>query len=83
MIVKISLNMLHVEHCAEWYISNEIIPMEEHLREVLIHYFIMKKTPAKTYGIFCEANSEHAPSQDTCESWFKRFRNDDFSVKDK
>nr|KAF6290916.1 hypothetical protein mMyoMyo1_009310 [Myotis myotis] len=30
-----------------------------------------------------EAYGEHAPSQDTCERWFKRFESDDFDAKDK
>ena len=60
---------------------SKFIPGIEHLREVLIHYFIMKKTPAESYRILCEAYGEHKPTQDACERWFERFRNGDFRVK--
>ena len=43
----------------------------------------MKKTPAESYRIVCEVYGEHTPSHDTYERCFKRFRNDDFSMKDK
>ncbi|XP_070271023.1 bromodomain-containing protein 8 isoform X5 [Myotis yumanensis] len=56
---------------------------KKHLREVLIHYFILKKSAAESYHILQEAYGEHAPSQGTCERWFKRFKRDDFDVKDK
>ena len=59
------------------------MPKKEHLREVLIHYFILKKSAAESYRILHEAYGKHAPSQDTCERWFKRFKSDDFNVKDK
>lgn len=61
----------------------EIRTKKDHLREVLIHYFILKKTAAQTYRILVEAYGEHAPSQDTCERWFNRFKTGDFDVKDK
>ena len=51
--------------------------------EVLIHYFILKKSAAESYHIFREAYGEHAPYQHTCEHWFKCFKGDDFYVKDK
>nr|KAF6300627.1 hypothetical protein mMyoMyo1_009097 [Myotis myotis] len=59
------------------------VPKKEHLGEVLIHYFILKKSAAESYRILWEAYSEHAPSQDTCECCFKCFKSDDFNVKDK
>ena len=43
----------------------------------------MKKSAAESYRILREAYGEHAPSQDTCERWFKCFKSDDFDVKDK
>lgn len=60
----------------------KFIPGKQHLREVMIHYYIMGKTATETYRIFCKVYGEHAPSQDTCERWFKRFKNDDFRVTD-
>ena len=57
------------------------MPKKEHLREVLTHYFILKKSAAESYRMLQEAYGEHAPSQDTCERWFKCFKNDYFNVK--
>jgi len=54
---------------------------KEYLREVLIHYFILKKSAAESQ--LSEAYDEHAPSQDTCERRFKRFKSGDFDVKDR
>ena len=51
--------------------------------EVLIHYFILKKTAAQIYRTLVEAYNEHAPSRDTRERWFNRFKIADFGVKDK
>nr|KAF6360078.1 hypothetical protein mMyoMyo1_011036 [Myotis myotis] len=59
------------------------MPKKEYLREVLIHYFILKKSAAESYRILQEACGKHAPSQDTCERWFKCFKSEDFDVKDK
>lgn len=48
----------------------------------MLHYFIMGKTAAEAYRILCKVYVEHAPSQTTCERFFKRFKNDNFSIKD-
>nr|KAF6296067.1 hypothetical protein mMyoMyo1_009189 [Myotis myotis] len=61
---------------------SNFVPKKEHLLEVIIHYFILKKSAAESYNILREAYGEHAPSQNTCERWFKRFKSDDFDVKD-
>ncbi|XP_059544812.1 ecotropic viral integration site 5 protein homolog isoform X2 [Myotis daubentonii] len=42
-----------------------------------------EKSAVESYRILQEAYGEHAPSQDTCERWFKCFKCDDFDVKDK
>ena len=62
---------------------SKFVPKKDHLREVLLHDFVLKKSAAESYRILQEAYGEHAPSQDTCERWFKRFKSDDFDVKDK
>lgn len=62
---------------------SKFLPSKEHLREVLIHYFVLKKSPAESHRILVEAYGEHALSVATCERWFKRFKSGDFSVKDK
>nr|KAF6341432.1 hypothetical protein mMyoMyo1_011863 [Myotis myotis] len=54
------------------------VPPNECLWEVLIHYF-----EEKCYWMLWEAYGEHAPSQDTCDHGFQRFKSDDFDVKDK
>nr|KAF6369023.1 hypothetical protein mMyoMyo1_010429 [Myotis myotis] len=59
------------------------VPNKEHLREVLICDFILKKSAAESYCIPREAYGEYASSQDTCERWFKCFKSVGFDVKDK
>ena len=36
-----------------------------------------------SYRLLREAYGEHAPSQDTCERWFRRFKSGDFDIADK
>lgn len=60
---------------------SNFIPNKEHLRTVLLHYFILKKKPAETYCILQDAYGEHAPSQNTCERWFNRFKGGDFGLE--
>lgn len=59
------------------------IPSKHHLLEVLLHYFISKKSAAETYRMLVEVYGDHAPFNTTCKEWFQRFRNDDFDVGDK
>jgi len=47
---------------------------------MLLHYFLMKKKAAETYRLLLEVYGEHAPSQDTCERWFNRFKNGNFGL---
>lgn len=63
-------------------ISN-FVPERRHLREVLLHYFFLKKSAAESHRLLVEAYKEHAPSISMCEKWFKRFRNNDFDLDDK
>lgn len=62
---------------------SNFVPTKQHLREVLLHYFILKKSAAETYRILLEAYGDDAPSSTTCKEWFQRFKNGDFDVKDK
>ena len=48
-----------------------------HSRRALIFYFHLKKTAAESYQLLQESCGEHAPSQDTCERWFRRFKSGD------
>ena len=47
----------------------------------LIFCFHLKKTAAESYRLLREAHSEHAPSLDTCERWFRRFKSGDFDTR--
>ena len=64
---------------------SEFISKKQHLREVLLHYFILKKSDVETH--FCrllvDIYGEHAPSKTNCKEWFRRFNSDDFDVRDK
>lgn len=57
-------------------------PKKEHLREVLLHYFLAKKTGAEAHRILVEVYGEHALSKTTCRDWFRRFKRGNFDVKD-
>ena len=59
------------------------VPTKQHLREVMLSNFIQKKTAAETYRFLLQIYGEHSPSQNTCEYWFRRFKNNDFDVSDK
>lgn len=59
------------------------VPKKRHLREVLLHYFFLKKSAAEAHRLLVEAYNEHAPSVSMCERWFKQFKDGDFSVEDK
>lgn len=62
---------------------SKFVPSKEHSRTALIFCFHLKKTAAESYRLLREAYGEHAPSQDTCERWFRRFNHGDFDVADK
>jgi transposase len=59
------------------------VPEKHHLREVLLHYFILKKSAAESHRMLVEAYGIHALSETTCRDWFRRFKNKDFDVEDK
>ena len=59
------------------------MPKKEHLREVMLHYFLMKKSAAETARILGGVYRDHAPSEKICQRWFGRFRSGDFDVNDK
>lgn len=62
---------------------SKFVPSKEHLRTALIFCCHLNKTAAESYRLLQEAYAEYAPSQDTCERWFRRFKNGDFDVSDK
>ncbi|EGI59188.1 Mariner Mos1 transposase [Acromyrmex echinatior] len=62
---------------------SKFISKKQHLREVLLHYFILKKSAAETHRLFVDIYGEHAPSKTSCKEWFRRFNSGDFDVCDK
>ena len=41
-------------------------PKKQHLREILLHYFILKKSAAETHRLLVDIYGEHAPSKTSC-----------------
>jgi len=62
---------------------SEFILKKLNLREVLLHYFILKKSATETHRLLVNIYGEHAPSKTSCKEWFRRFNSDDFDVRDK
>jgi len=60
------------------------IPEKQHLRKIMFHYYIAKKTVAETYRLLVEIYVEHPPSITSCKDWFGLFRygNYDTKIKD-
>lgn len=54
-----------------------------YLPEILLHYFIQKKSAAEAQGILVVTYGEHALSEATRRGWFARFKNNDFDLEDK
>jgi len=50
---------------------------------MLLHYFDVKKTAAKTHHLLSNVYGDETPSERTFRIWFERFRNCDFDVRDK
>ena len=59
----------------------KFIPNKKHLWTALIFCFHLKKTAAESYRLLREAHGEHAPSQDMCERWLRRFQSGDFDTR--
>ena len=50
---------------------------------VLIFCFHLEKTAAESHRLVREVYGKRAPSQDTCERWFRRFKSGDLDKKTK
>lgn len=61
---------------------SNFVPTKRHLRKVLLHYFILKKIAAESYCLLVKAYSEHSLAENTCREWFRKFKSNDFDVKD-
>ena len=59
------------------------LPINRHLREVLIFFFHSKKTGAKTHRELQKVYGDTALSGTTCRDWFRRFKDGDFDVVDR
>ena len=59
------------------------VPNSYRLREVLLHYFIPKKTAAESHRILVKVYGEHALSETMCSDWFRRFKSGDFDLSNK
>ncbi len=62
---------------------SNFVPTKQHLREVLFFFFNQKKKAAENFRLLQETYDKHAPTQSSCENWFKRFKSSDFDVSDK
>lgn len=58
-------------------------PSKQHLREVLIFLFNLNKNASQARELLVEAYPNSKIEVRTCQNWFKRFREGDFSVEDK
>ena len=59
---------------------SKFVPNSHDSREVLLHYFISKKTAAESRHIFVKVYGEHALSEITCRDWSRRFKSGDFDL---
>ena len=62
---------------------SDFVPKKVYLWEILLHYFIQKKSAAETHRILVETYSDHALLEIICRDWFKFFKFNDFDVEDK
>jgi len=62
---------------------SDFIPTKQHLREVLIYLFNLKKSAYVSHQLLVNTYGDHALSKSTCEFWFRRFKSGDFDVSDK
>ena len=58
-------------------------PNSHHLRQVLLHYFISKKTAAESHRILMSLWWTFALSETTYRDWFWRFKSGDFDLSKK
>lgn len=59
------------------------VPTKQHLRKVLLHYFLQDKKGADAFQILVEIYGDNALAKTTAKDWYLRFKNGDFDVRDK
>ena len=62
---------------------SNFVPNSHYLPEVLLYYFISKKTAAESHRILVKVYGEHALSETTCRDWFQHFKSGDFDLTKK
>ena len=60
---------------------SNFVPGNYDLWTALIFYYHLKKTAAESHRMLVEAYSEHALGKSQCFEWFKKFKSDDFDVR--
>ena len=89
-IVKITWNIQYLRvnslvHVA-FFIKSKMSGFEatkQHMREVLLFCFNLKKCAAECHRLLQEAYGEYALSETTCRDWLRRFKSGNFDLKDK
>ncbi|GJQ81923.1 hypothetical protein Trydic_g20391 [Trypoxylus dichotomus] len=61
--------------------SNSVL--NNHLQELLIFFFHLKKTAAEVHRELHKVYGDAALSKTTCSDWFRRFKDGDFDVDDR
>lgn len=59
---------------------SSFVPKKHHLRVVLLHHFLSKKSAAATHRILGIVYGDHALAEQTCRWWFSRFKSGNFDI---
>jgi len=59
------------------------LPNIEHMREVLLFCFNLKKSFAKSHYMLLKIYGDRALSETTCRDWFRQFKDRNFDLSDK
>ena len=57
------------------------MPTNYELRTALVFCYHLKKTAAESYRMLVQAYGEHALGKTQCFEWFKKFKSDNFDVR--
>jgi len=60
---------------------SNFVPGNYDLRTALIFCYHLKKTAAESHRMLVEAYGEHTLGKSQCFEWFKKFKSDDFDVR--
>ena len=56
-------------------------PNKNHLLEILIYFFNLKKSAAEAHRLLVETYSEAASSERSCREWFQKFMDSEFGIE--